>query len=232
MYRGRIIALLALGCLTLAVQAAPKPNKDKIKRKAFPGGVVLETEGTAKRVIIPAKVCLVEGPLEGLLTRTKKKEHEYILATDADARMIMTLLIVAGGKPGKPAQFNPKYKPASGSAIGIKLRYQVGKKTITVRAQDWIRAAKSKEAMKADWVFAGSIQGENPDETQKTPYLMANHGDVICVCNMETALLDLAIESPKKFDIRHYEVNKEKIPAKGTKVELILEVLPEKKKGK
>src|SRR5262245_49267295 len=129
--------------LAFAAPAAPKPKeKEKVQRKKFPGGVVLEIERKAKRVIVPAKVCMLEGPLEGLLTRTKKKEHEYILATDADARVIAVALIAAGAIQGKPAQFQPKYKAATGSSIAVKLRYTKGKKAVTVPASAWIREAK------------------------------------------------------------------------------------------
>ena len=67
------------------------------------------------------------------------------------------------------------------------------------------------------------------DDTTKKLYL-ANQGDIVCVCNMETAMLDLPVPSPKAFEDRAYDADTEKIPPIGTDVEIILEVMPEKKK--
>src|SRR5579859_6477943 len=115
------VAALAFAAAVLASGFAPAPEK---KRVELSKNVFFEKEGEMRRVILPAKVVYREGPLEGLLTRKATKEHEYILAVDADARMIHAALIAAGAKAGKPVQFDPKYKPASGSEIKITLRYK------------------------------------------------------------------------------------------------------------
>jgi hypothetical protein len=174
-------------------------------------------------VIVQAAVCLRTGPLEGLLTRKMKKEHEYVLAADIDARHLHTALELAGAKAGRPVQFLPKYQPASGSRVRIAVRYDRGGKSVTVPASDWIRHAKTGKPLAQDWVFAGSRMVADPDTKQL--YYIANHGDVVCLCNMESALLDLPIESPKKFDIRTYEAATDAIPENGTKVEVIFEVV-------
>jgi hypothetical protein len=43
-------------------------------------------------------------------------------------------------------------------------------------------------------------------------------------------MLDLGMKSPKKFEDRLYEANTEKIPARDTTVEVILEPVVEAKK--
>jgi hypothetical protein len=40
---------------------------------------------------------------------------------------------------------------------------------------------------------------------------------------METAMFDLPVKSPKKFDQRRYEANTERIPARDTAVEVLFE---------
>ena len=219
------LTALALAAAALAGGFAPAPEK---KRVELGKNVFFEKEGDARRVIVPAKVVLREGQLEGLLTRKGTKEHEYILAADADARMIHAGLIAAGAKPGKPVQFDPKYVPASGSEIKITLRYKKDKETVTVPAREWIRSSKTKKPLDINWVFGGSLEVPDFDDPTKKLYL-ANQGDLVCVCNMETAMLDLPVPSPTALEERVFTADAAKIPPVGTEVEIILEVVPEKK---
>ena len=62
--------------------------------------------------------------------------------------------------------------------------------------------------------------------------LTANDGDVICISNFETALLDLPIKSPKDDAERFFVANTEQIPPLETKVVVILEPVVEAKKDK
>lgn len=224
--RAILLPILTIAAGTLAMGFAPAPPERK--RVELGKNVFFEKEGEARRVILAAKVVLREGQLEGLLTRKGTKEHEYILAVEADARIIHAALLAAGAKPGKPVQFEPKYAPASGSPIKITLRYKKDKETVTVPAQEWVRNAKVKKTLDQHWVFAGSREVPDFDDKTKTIYL-ANQGDLVCVCNMDTAMLDLPVASPKALDDRVYDANTEKIPPVGTDVEMILEVIPEKK---
>ena len=221
------LPVLALAAALPASGFAPSPAPEK-KRVELSKNVFFEKEGEARRVILPAKIVLREGQLEGLLTRKGTKEHEYILAVDADARMIHAALIAAGAKPGKPVRFDPKYMPATGSEIKITLRYKKDKETVTVPAREWIRSSKTKKPLDINWVFGGSLEVPDFDDPTKKLYL-ANQGDLVCVCNMETAMLDLPVASPKALEERVFDADTEKIPPLGTEVEIILEVVPEKK---
>jgi hypothetical protein len=225
--------MLATGLPILALDAAPANQKDKAKQVTVGPNVVLEIEGAKRRVIVTAKVCLRTGALEGLLTRTKRKEHEYLLAADIDARHLHTALTLAGARSGSPVVFLPKYAAASGTQIKVSLRYKKGGKIITVAAQQWIRNLNDKKQLDKDWVFAGSRFVPNAEDKNKAPDYIANHGDLICTCNMESAVLDLPIPSPKKFDARIYEAHTDRIPELDTRVEVVLEpVKPAKPAGK
>ncbi len=102
---------------------------------------------------------------------------------------------------------------------------------MTVLAQDWIRNAVKKNALEHQWVFAGSRLIEDPDGKAK-PFYAANSGDLICVCNMPDAMMDLPVKNPNSEpESRIYEAFTERIPPRGTKVEVILEVIPDKKDG-
>jgi len=224
------ILLAALVASPIATNAADKDKeKPKVKTVKIGDNVVLEI-GDVKRVIVQAEVCLTKGPLEGLLTRKTKKEHEYVLAADVDARLIHTALIGAGAEAGSPVVFDPKYKAAHGTTIKIYLRYVKDKKTVTVPASDFIRHNKTKKALDKDWVFGGSKFVKDPNDKDGKPYYVANYGDVVCLVNMDSAMLDLPVASPKALEERVWEANTDNVPKEGTKVEVIFEPVVEKKK--
>src|SRR5205814_7165718 len=116
-----------------------------------------------------------------------------------------------------PVKFGPPYKAASGQTIKLTCEYQLKGKTVTVNAREWVRDASTKKILSHDWVFAGSRFVANPFEKDKKIYL-ANDGDVVCVSNFESALLDLPIKSSKANSELAFEANTERIPPVGTKV--------------
>jgi hypothetical protein len=235
------LALCALGCDGEGASRgdnAPPRDKEATKpaaevtRKPFgkSANIFLEHQGDVRRVVVAAQVCLREGQLEELLCRKGTKEHEAILAADVDARAIHFALIACGAEEGSPVKFEPEYQAARGTTIKITLEYDKDGKKVKVPAQEWIRNPKSKKNLDHDWVFAGSKLVPNPDGKDKPPLYLANYGDIVCVCNMESAMLDLPIKSPKRFDDRMYEAHTERIPPLETKVMVIFEPVKEKKK--
>src|SRR5947209_6905928 len=66
--------------------AGPAAEPAEAKTVKVGENVYLEVLPGSRRVLIDAEVCLREGPLEQLLTRKNKKEHEAVLAADIDAR--------------------------------------------------------------------------------------------------------------------------------------------------
>jgi hypothetical protein len=205
-------------------EAAPEVKRVEVGKNLF-----VEVQGERRRVVVRAAVCLREGQLEGLLTRKGTKEHEYVLAADVDARKLHTALLACGARAGTPVQFAPRYVPASGSVIKVTLQYQKDGQAVTVPAQQWVREVKTKKDLVEDWVFGGSRLVPDPEDDKKPPVYLANHGDLVCVCNMDTAMLDLPVRSPKKFDERAFHAHTERIPPTGTAVDVFLEPVPEKK---
>jgi hypothetical protein len=231
-----ILALWGVGPSSDPVARADKPSDKDTKTeeiKRTPLGknknLFLEVQGEKRRVLIEAAVCLREGQLEELLCRKGTKEHEALLAADVDARTVHLALIAAGAEAGAPVKFQPKYQAARGTSIKISLQYEQKGQKVIVSAKDWIRNPKTKKNLEPDWVFAGSQLMPNPDGKDKPPIYLANYGDLICVCNMESAMLDLPVPSPKSFENRLYEAHTERIPPLETKVTIILEPVAEKK---
>src|SRR5947199_4789013 len=81
----------------------------------------LETQGDKRRVLVAAAVCLREGTygLECLLCKRGTKEHESLLVTTADARIIHFALEAAKIKAGAPVQFEPKFAPPKGDKVKV-----------------------------------------------------------------------------------------------------------------
>src|SRR5262249_19018062 len=71
---------LAAALMPPAAEPTPAQPPAEIKRKEIVKNVFLETQGDVRRVVVVTQIVRREGQLEGLLTRTGKKEHEYILA--------------------------------------------------------------------------------------------------------------------------------------------------------
>ncbi len=236
MFAWIILVLAGAGCEPgNRTSAAGTKKKDP---PALPGkkvevgkNVFLEIQGDKRRVLVQASIFLRRGQLEQLLTRKRTKEHEAILAADVDARDIHTALTLAKAEAGKPVQYQPKFQVPTGTPIKITLQYSDKGKEVRVPAQQWIRNFKSKKILEYDWVFAGSVLIPDPLDKTKKPFYAANDGDVICVSNFDTALLDLPINSSKDNDDLQFEAFTDRIPPLETAVLVILEpVLKGKKK--
>ena len=179
-----------------------------------------------KRIVLQSEVCLRDGALElfacihrwiddptlkGSKLRRGTKEHESILTINTTAKLVHTGLLLSGADNGSPARFRPKYVPAHGSEIEITLHWQDGQgKWQTARAQDWVRDHKTKKEMTHRWVFAGSRFWVN-ERTGERIYT-AESGDLICVSNFDTAVLDLPIESSGANEGLLFEAFTERIP--------------------
>ncbi len=200
--------------------------------KTVPAGknVTLQIQGDKRRVLLQARVCLREGQLEQLLTRRQTKEHEAVLAADIDGRDVHKALLAAGAEPGSPVQFAPKYKPASGTRVNVFVQWEEKGKLKTEPAQKWILNGMTKKDMTHHWVFAGSRFVKDPDG-ERPDYYLANDGDLICVANFESALLDLPVNSSSRDEDRAWVAHTERIPPKDTKVVVILEPVPDVKKA-
>lgn len=210
-----VCLIVVLPAPILAQEKGKEPHRIVIGKN-----VTLEMVGQERRVIVEARVCLREGMLEHLVCRKMTKEHEAILAADVDARHIHLALVAARAEPGRPAKLTGKIEPATGTRINIQLQFAKDGKQITIPARQWVRTIKGKQDMEGDWVFAGSRLIEV--EANKPLFYAANEGDVICVANFESALLDLDRRSSSSGDDLLFEANTNRIPPVGTPVRVIL----------
>ena len=92
--------------------------------------------------------------------------------------------------------------------------------------QTFFKEGQSRQ-LDASWVFVGS--GYYVDEKTGEKSYLAEGGDLICVSNFPTAMLDLAIKSTDKADEGLlFEPWTERVPPKGTEVIMELIPVPEK----
>ena len=172
-----------------------------------------------RRLVLRARVVLREGPLEHLLCLNRTKEHEAILATGAEPRMIHAGLLLTGAEKGHPVRFLPKFEPPAGTAVAIELQWEEGGKSRRADARQWVLDERKKAPLATDWVFAGSEFLEDP--TSKQPYYAANDGDLITVSNFASAILDLPLSSTANDAERSFVARTEQIPPRGTRVTLV-----------
>ncbi len=239
-----VLAGVAAGVSSLACAQEPEPNAPKQPASAAqaPDETPAPTPAAApdesglvrigkddavwihpqrKLVVVEGRVAFRDGFLELFACPQGTKEHESLVAVESKAFVVHAALLAVGAKPGQPVQFDPVYRPASGTIIDIHVLWRDadGKKQ-TARAQEWVRNTKTQKEMDHDWVFAGS--GFWTDEDTGTKHYYAEQGDLICLSNFSTATLDLPIASSQSNDQLLFEAFTERVPPKGTKVRLVL----------
>jgi hypothetical protein len=220
----------------------PEPHKadekSKFKELTKEKTLLLETlpDGT-KRLHFQTEVCLRDGVLlEVLVCKAQTKEHESILRTSLDAKLLHAGLVAIGAKPGHTVQFidlktmEEKYTPATGEKIKVTVNYNLQGKPFLHEAQDWIKDTKTKKPMKHGWVFAGSRFAKFPDNPDAPEYYCANNGEIIAISNYVDSMLDLPIRISDSNDELMFEAFAEKVPAAGTPVWVIMEIVKEEKK--
>ena len=182
---------------------------------------VLWIDREGHRVILLGQVCQRGALLEMFACTRGTKEHESVVVIPTRAEFIHTALMAVGAEAGRPVQFHPEYVPASGTEIEIEVRWKdEAGKVRSARAQDWIRDMKTKKPMTSSWVFAGSSYWTNEETDER--FYQAESGDLICVSNFPSAMLDLPIESSQREGELLFEAFTENIPSLGTPVTIVL----------
>ena len=214
------------------------PSAEEIASKAFqppPDAKSLTEKGrlwidvNRNRVYLDGYVALKSGPLEMFACPVGTKEHESIVAALARSRELHAALLAIQATPGSPVQFRPEFRPPSGQVIRVWVCWYDEQDQFQVAdAREWIGDLKTKKSMTAEWVFAGSGFWEDPED--KREYYLADSGDMICVSNFSSALLDVAIESSADAGSLRFVPHEMKIPEPDTPVRLVLTPVPDKSK--
>ena len=203
------------------------PNPEGVD--AMPGKDRVWIDRKLGLVMVDGHVVLREGMLEMFACETGTKEHESIVAVDSRPHIVHAALLVVGARVGSPVQFDPEFKPPTGTEIAIKVHWlDDAGQWQAADAQQWILDVHTKKPMVHPWVFAGSIFFK--DKKSGREFYMADQGgELICVSNFSTATLDIPVESSQGNDGLLFEANTPKIPPVGTPVRLILKPKLKKK---
>jgi hypothetical protein len=183
-----------------------------------------------KHVVLLGEVCSAGYPLEFFATYANRS-YEAVLSINAKPSIVHAGLLQVGAMPGHPVRFQPEFVPPTGTEIAIEVRWKDAQgKTQSAPAQQWIRNIQTKKALDSNWVFAGSIL--TSDERTRTPLYLADSGELICVLNLPTAMLDLPIRSYAALESRLFEAFAERLPPAGTPTTVVLKpILPAKPGG-
>jgi hypothetical protein len=214
------LALVLLGP-TISTQGVPQPDDFKPDPSWKAQGKSLWFDPKERKLILRARVAIQDGFLEHLLCLSQTKEHESVLATDAEPRLIHAGLLLTGAEPGHPVRFRPKFEPPAGTPIVIRIEWKgTDGKIQTANARDWIKEEKSGKHLMHDFVFAGSELFKN-EQTGRVMYA-AESGDLFTVANFTNAILDLPFASSADDTSRSYKADETRVPPRGTWVSLIL----------
>ncbi|MEO1530370.1 MAG: YdjY domain-containing protein, partial [Planctomycetota bacterium] len=213
------------------------PKKNAIAAfSAPPGATALSKTGrlwvdrAAGRVYLDGYVTLRQGPLEMFACPVGTKEHESIVAAIAASSEVHAALLAIEATPGSPVRYRPEFSPPTGEVIRVWVCwYDEGGEFHVVDGRSWVRDIESKKELEADWVFAGSGFWEDPEE--KREYYRADSGDMICVSNFASAMLDVSIESSAEGDFLQFEPFADRIPPRETPVRLVLAMVPAAEDG-
>lgn len=182
-------------------------------------------DAKAKRVVVGGEIAIDKGPIEYFACPNGTKEHESVVSTRSSARLVHTALLAIGLMPGKPVSFDPDYVAASGPVVRVTMRWKDDAGTVReLPAQEWIRDNRTGKAMQENWVFAGSAFWTDPSDGKE--YYQADGGDLVCLSNFPTAMLDLPIESSQSNESLLFDAFEGRVPPSGTDVEMILSAAP------
>lgn len=200
---------------------ADPPNATRLSQESS-----LWIDAPNRRVIVDGYVAQQEAYLEMFGCPAETKEHESVVAVIAKASEVHAALLAVGANPGKPVSFQPEYVAATGPRIRIWVLWRDPTGQVQVAdARQWVRRTGTQEALDRDWVFAGSTWWTDPQDGRE--YYQADSGEMICVSNFGTAMLDLPIPSSDSTSALQFETFKERIPPRGTPIRMVLVPLPD-----
>ncbi len=203
-----------------ATAFAPPPGARRLSKASN-----LWVDIKQRRVYLDGYVTLREGHLEMFACPVGTKEHESIVATLARSREVHAALLAVGAMPGSPVSYDPDFMPPTGQAIRVWVLWRDKDGDYqTADARRWVQSSKTGESMKEDWVFGGSDFWKDPDDGQE--YYQADGGDMICVANFSTAMMDVPFPSSADADSLLFVPFKKRVPELATPVRLVLVPIP------
>lgn len=200
----------------IADRYAPPPNAKQLSK--LPD---LWVDLKSKRVYLDGYVAMRRGPLEMFACPVGTKEHESIVAAFAPSSEVHAALLAIGTQTGTPVRWEPRFLPPTGQEVQIWVtwRDKAGKFQVA-DARTWLQNTQTNESMKPAWVFAGSSFWKDPDDGVEV--YTADGGDMICVSNFTTSMLDVPFDSSAQAGNLLFTPFTDRIPDEATPVRLVL----------
>ena len=206
-----------------ALAADNTPDKNRMVKI----GKYVRVDLARRRITLNTEVCLRSGALELLVCARGTKEHESVLHTRAKASHVHAALLLLGLTPGKPAQWVMlegdelgRTLPPRGAGLDISLQWtdKNGKPHAADAAEFLAVGDKKGAAAPKEWVFVGS------DIFSDGRYWADSEGEIICVANFASAVIDVPFGNPNKRDRQavDFTANTAAIPPAGTPVDVII----------
>lgn len=179
-----------------------------------------------KRVFVDGYVAQREAYLEMFACPAETKEHESIVGVIAQSSEVHAALLAVGATPGTPVRWDTEYVPATGQPIRVWVMWHDEQgKFHSTDARQWVRHVGTEDSLELDWVFVGSSIWRDPSDGRE--YYQANGGEMICVSNFSTAMMDLPVQSSDQNNALLFDAFTDRIPPVGTPVRLVLVPLPD-----
>ncbi len=216
-------------CIFCSPLAAQETSADEPAAKPPMHLGKVELDQDKRRVTFPAVLNMTEGMLEYVLVGNQGKTHESLLRTEVEPTQVHTAMLLLGVKAGErhpgdapPAAINADYlrtAPAlKGDSVTVFLKWTAGGKEVTCRAEELIFNLQTKAtAPVGDWTYNGSMFDQNQ-------FLAQEEKSFIALVTDPTALVNNP--RPGHDNDQIWSVAKEKVPAKDTPVQVILELKP------
>jgi hypothetical protein len=224
-----LLALAGLWSLSASGQGRQTPAADAGKPDASKMPHV-SVDVKKREIRIEAEVLNPQMALEFFCCLSGTAEHEAILRTEAKPSHVHLGLLMLGLQPGEPVRFSKaadKWLPPHGPPLHIFVEWE-GKdgKRVRVPANRMMRGVKSKTPMPpTTWIFAGSRMMDDGK------YAADTTGYLVSVVNFDLTVIDLPELHSNANETLEWEYNPDVVPAKGTKVWMILEPAGDKNAG-
>lgn len=211
-------------CIACAQDAKPVDGPPSGDKAPWPH---VRVDREAGVVEVDAKVVLDDAEwLELIVCTTGGREYESIAATDARPSHIHLALMTLGLQPGRPSTWERNDKDdlvqikPTGPEVVVTIAWEHEGKKHSVPANQWIKDAKSGEAMPGEtWLFTGSQLVEHDGERI---YMADANGTVISLVNFGDDLLSRNTELTNQTDEGQWVANGEAIPPAGTPITIRL----------
>jgi len=214
--RRPMLALFAVLLSACASHAQDAPTTQKVGRFPF-----LEVDARTKQVRVECEALRCENPLEFFLCATGTNEYESVLRSRVRPSHLHAALLMLGLKPGEPVHFSEaaqKWLPPHGPPLQLAVSFEKNGKTVTLPAWRLLREIKSKREMPpTTWIFAGSRMMDND------VYAADTTGYLISIVNFDLTVIDTPKLASNANETLEWETNLDEMPAKGSKMTLIIE---------